>query len=143
MQKEPHPVEKADLDLKKTRGSILFRGSLVFCGSLSVVLGVLGIFLPLLPTTPFFLLAAACYSRSSKAFYLWLVNNPFIGKYILNYREKRIIPLKAKISSLAILWLTIILSIIFIVPWIWLKIVLLIVAAAVSFHILGFKSSQD
>ena len=62
---------------------------LISVGSLSVLLGILGIFLPLLPTTPFLLLAALCYSRSSERFYQWLVTNRWFGEYIRNYREGR------------------------------------------------------
>lgn len=59
---------------------------LIVCGTLSLALGILGIFLPVLPTTPFLLLAAACYARSSKRFYHWLMNTPWCGEYIHNYR---------------------------------------------------------
>ena len=76
---------------------------LISVGSLSVLLGILGIFLPLLPTTPFLLLAALCYSRSSERFYQWLVTNRWFGEYIRNYREGRGITSKHKISILCLL----------------------------------------
>ena len=72
---------------------------LILCGCLAVVLGILGIFLPLLPTTPFLLLAAACFFRSSPRLYNWLISHKRMGPYIRNFREHRAIPLKAKVIS--------------------------------------------
>ena len=63
--------------------------TLILVGSLSIGLAFLGIFLPLLPTTPFLLLAAACYLRSSDRFYHWLIYHKWFGNYIRNYREGR------------------------------------------------------
>ncbi len=61
--------------------------TLIVAGTICVCLGVAGIFLPLLPTTPFLLLAAVCYAGSSPRFYHWLMNNRWFGRYIKNYRE--------------------------------------------------------
>ena len=72
---------------------------MITTGTFFVGLGIIGIFLPLLPTTPFLLLAAACYARSSKRFYNWLLNNKWFGNYIKNYRERKGIPLQIKIIS--------------------------------------------
>ena len=71
-------------------------------GWLSVVLGVIGIFLPILPTTPFLLLAAACFVRTSPKFYQWLVGHPKLGKYLVYYLEGKGIPLKAKIYTIGL-----------------------------------------
>ena len=113
---------------------------LILAGSILVFLGVLGIFLPLLPTTPFLLLAAFCYARSSQKFYIWLLTNRWFGEYIRNYREKRAIPLKIKISTLLILWITILSSAYFFVPVIWGKILLILIAMGVSWHLLYLKT---
>ena len=80
---------------------------LIFAGFLFTALGVIGIFLPLLPTTPFLLLAAAAFFRSSEKYYRWLLDNKYLGKYIKNYREKRGIPSRAKITALILLWISI------------------------------------
>lgn len=74
-------------------------------GFISVILGTLGIFLPLLPTTPFLLLAALCFERSSDKFYNMLIENRYFGKYLKDYREKKGITMKNKIAALAILTL--------------------------------------
>lgn len=73
-------------------------------GGLAVVLAVLGIFLPLLPTTPFLLLASACFMRSSERLHRWLLNNRVFGEYLRNIEGKQGIPLRAKIVTLALLW---------------------------------------
>lgn len=73
-------------------------------GCLSFVLGVVGIFVPLLPTTPFLLLSAALWVRSSPRLYDWLLAHPCLGGYVRNFRENRAIPLRAKIVSLTLMY---------------------------------------
>ena len=96
---------------------------LIIAGTFFVILGVLGIFLPVLPTTPFLLLAAACYFRSSDRFYHWLVNNRILGTYIRNYLEGRGMSMKNKIITLVLLWITIGLTIIFGIQNIFIRII--------------------
>ncbi|EMR74903.1 hypothetical protein MBGDF03_00701 [Thermoplasmatales archaeon SCGC AB-540-F20] len=85
----------------------LFKWILITAGTVFVGLGIIGIILPILPTTPFLLLAAACYARSSKRFYDWLINNKWIGAYIKNYREGKGVPLKIKVFTISLLWITV------------------------------------
>ncbi len=113
---------------------------LIAAGILCLVLGVIGIFLPLLPTTPFFLLAAACFFRSSDRLYAWLLNHRFLGKRIKYYRVYKAISLRSKLFSIALLWLTIGYSAFFVVKALWLKIVLFLIAAGVSAHLLRFRT---
>jgi uncharacterized membrane protein YbaN (DUF454 family) len=113
---------------------------LIIVGSVCLGLGVIGIFLPLLPTTPFLLLAAACYFRSSETLYAWLLNHRYIGAYIRNFREHRAIPLRAKIISLTLMWGTMTYAILFVASWLWLRILLLLIAVAITVHILSYKT---
>ena len=113
---------------------------LIGIGSVSVVLGMLGVFLPLLPTTPFLLLAAACYVRSSERFYHWLIGHKCFGHHIKNYREGHGISFRAKVIALSMLWLTIGSSIIFFVPLTSVKILLLIIASCVTIHLFRIKT---
>lgn len=116
---------------------------LIIAGTLSIVLGIIGIFLPLLPTTPFLLLAAALYSKSSDKFYNWLINNRLLGSFIKNYREGKGISVQAKFISLSSLWLVMGATIIYAVEEIWLKIGLLIIAISVTIHLLRFPTYSE
>ncbi len=111
------------------------RRLLIGAGALSTGLGVIGIFVPILPTTPFLLLAAACYMRSSERFYRWLVTNRVFGAYIRNYIEGRGMPVRMKIFMILLLWLTIGLTIAFGVQNMVVRIVLICVAIGVTVHI--------
>jgi len=118
----------------------LLRGTLVILGTCFLGLGIVGVFLPLLPTTPFLLLAAACYARGSKRFYDWLLNNRWFGSYIKNYREGRGISLKLKVITLALLWGTITYSAFFVVDALYWRIILLVIAVGVTIHILKTRT---
>jgi uncharacterized membrane protein YbaN (DUF454 family) len=108
---------------------------LIGVGALSVVLGVLGMFLPLLPTTVFLLLAAWCFSRSSPRFHAWLLNNRVLGRYISAYHEGRGMSLRDKWISLATLWLGIGVTVVFFVDVLWVRCLLLAIAAGVTIHL--------
>lgn len=96
------------------------RYGLLGVGWLSVALGVIGIFLPVLPTTPFLLLAAACFMRSSQRFYDWLVNHPRLGPWIRDYLDGEGIPLKGKVYAIGLMWCSIALSCYLVQrPWAW------------------------
>ena len=116
------------------------KGILVASGTFFLVLGVIGIFIPLLPTTPFLLLSAACYIRGSKKFYNWLIKNKWFGEYIKNYQEGKGVPLNVKIISLIFLWITIIFSTIVIVSYFLIRIILIIIAIGVTIHIMTIKT---
>jgi uncharacterized protein len=118
----------------------LLKPVLIVAGTLCVALGVLGIFLPLLPTTPFLLLAAACYARSSPRLLHWLNHNRWFGEHIRNYREGRGIPLREKILAIAAIWITIGLTVIFFVTQPWVKALLIVIALAVTVHLLRIKT---
>ena len=119
----------------------LKRQLLIAIGTICVAIGLVGIFVPVLPTTPFLLLAAACYLRSSQRFYNWLMNNRWFGTYIRNYIEGRGIPLKVKLFTIALLWAAIGMSI-WLVANLVVTIVLLVIAAAVTLHIILIRAKK-
>jgi uncharacterized membrane protein YbaN (DUF454 family) len=119
------------------------RRLLATAGTVSMGLGIAGIFFPILPTTPFLLLAAYCYMRSSSRLYRWLLKNRFFGSYVRNYIEGRGMPLHLKIITIALLWLTIGLTAAFAVDYIVIRIVLIIVAVAVTIHIVMIKAKSE
>lgn len=120
---------------RKVASNRWLRGVLWSIGCLSVGAGVLGIFLPLLPTTPFLLLAAACFLRSSPAFYRWLVGHPRLGPFVVNYLDGKGMPRKAKVYTLLLLWFSIGLSM-WLVPLLWVRLLLVVIASCVSLYIL-------
>ena len=115
------------------------KGILVSSGTLFLFLGIIVIFIPLLPATPFLLLTAACYIRGSKKFYNWLIKNKWLGEYIKNYQEGRGVPLNVKIITIIFLWLTIMISIIFVSNFI-IQIILFFISIVVTIHILTIKT---
>ncbi len=127
----------------KIEKGIIKKVALITSGSLSLGLGVLGIFLPILPTTPFLLLSAACYANSSKKFHRWLLGNKVFGKYIKDYKEKRGLTLKTKITAIAVLWLTISCSAFFAVDILWVKFLLFLVAIGVTIHLIHIKTIKS
>lgn len=112
----------------------------VIIGTISLILGIIGIFLPVLPTTPFLLLAATLYLKGSKKAYDKLISHPKLGPYILNFQKNKAITFKTKVYSVSLLWTTILLSAIFFVNLIWIKILLIAIAIGVTIHILSFKT---
>ena len=116
---------------------------LIVAGTFFVGLAIVGIFLPILPTVPFLLLASACYAKSSKRFHNWLLNNKWFGIYFKNYQNGEGIPLKMKILSISLLWVTIIFSGVFIVHILFVRIILILIAIGVTIHILHIKISKQ
>ena len=115
------------------------RWLLLGIGWISVALGVIGIFLPVLPTTPFLLLAAACFVRSSRRVYIWLVTHPRLGPWIRDYLDGHGIPLKAKVYAIGLMWASILLSC-YLVPLLPARLFMLTSAVLVTAYILRQKT---
>jgi hypothetical protein len=105
----------------RKHGSVTVRVLLALLGTLFLVLGVVGLFTPVLPTTPFVLLAAACYARASTRFYNGLMNHRTLGPVIREWRHHRSIPYRAKVVAIATMAATFTVSIVFFVRPAWLQ----------------------
>ena len=116
---------------------------LLIAGTLLTAIGIIGIFVPILPTTPFLLLAAACYIRSSLKFYNWLLNNRIFGAYVKNYIQGKGMPLRVKVFTVILLWVTIGLSIWFAVQVLVIRIILVLVALGVTAHVIRIKTTKE
>lgn len=112
---------------------------LITTGTFFIGAGIVGIFIPILPTTPFLLISAALYARSSQRFYYWLISNRIFGCYIKNYREGRGVPIKVKIFTISFLWITISCSALFAIDIFWLRILLFVIAVGVTAHIIKIR----
>jgi len=115
---------------------------LIVAGFTSLALGVVGIVLPLLPTTPFVLLSAACFSRCNKKLENWLLQSRVFGPFIENYRTGQGISKLHKIASVVFLWAGLI-STMVITREVWIAVVLLIVGVGVTTHILLIKTKRS
>ena len=118
------------------------RAVLFGVGVLSLGTGVVGMFVPLLPTTCFLLLAAWCFGKSSPRLHQWMFHNQWFGVYLRDYKEGRGIPRAVKIGSLSLLWLTIGGTVVFAISVLWVRILLVGIALAVTAHVTMLRNSQ-
>lgn len=125
-------------DPVKPNQSPIMRWLLIGLGCLFLALGIVGVVLPVLPTTPFVLVAAACFARSSPRLYQWLLNHGHIGPYIKAWRYERRIPRRAKILAVTMIVLSIGASILFVIPLLPVKILLGVIAISVILYICHF-----
>lgn len=109
-------------------------------GLLSLGLGILGAFLPVLPTTPLLLLSAALFLRGNERLYEWLMNHPRLGTYISNFTKHKAIPLRVKIVSVSFLWLTLLNCAIFVAEHWAMRLLFLAIAVGVTIHILSYRT---
>ncbi len=135
---------KRDASRREPIGVRARRVLLISAGALFVGLGVVGVVLPLLPTTPFLLLAAACFVRSSARLHRWLLGNRVFGDYLRRYRDGEGLPLASKLTTLVLLWGTLAVSALAAAPprlW-WVRLLLLAVGGGVTVHILRIKTQK-
>lgn len=116
----------------------------VLAGIISLILGIIGVFLPLLPTTPFILLSASLFARSSDKLYNKLIEHKMFGKIVRDFHEDKSISLHAKIISLSLMWASMLYAIIFVAQdKLWLQILLGIIVIGVTIHILRYKTKKN
>ena len=113
---------------------------LTICGLISLGLGIAGAFLPVLPTTPFLLLAATLFLKGNEKLHHWLMNHPSLGIYISNFLVHKAIPMKVKICSMSTLWITLLYCAIFVAEHLLLRIGFILIAIGVTIHILSYKT---
>ena len=120
----------------------LKRRLFVIAGTIALGIGVVGIIIPILPTTPFLLLAAICYMRGSQRLYNALLCNRFIGSYVRNYLEGKGMSLKMKIWTLSLLWIAIVCTAALSADSLVIRIILAVVLIGVTIHILTVKTAK-
>jgi uncharacterized membrane protein YbaN (DUF454 family) len=118
----------------------LKRRLFVIAGTVALIFGVVGIILPVLPTTPFLLLAAICYMRGSQRLYNALLRNRFVGNYVRNYLEGRGMSLTNKIWTISLLWITILCTAFLVTESLVIRIILAVVLIGVTVHILLIRT---
>lgn len=131
---------RGDLHLARFRATQFLY---VVAGTVALGLGLIGIVLPLLPTTPLLLLAAFCYARGSERFYLWLMTNRYIGGYIRAWRENRGIPLRVKVYVIALLWVVMGLTIVFVIPLAAVRVLLALIGIGVTIYLVQLPTLKE
>lgn len=117
---------------------------LLAAGTVCVLLGVVGIFVPVLPTTPFLLLAAACYARSCDACYTWLLEHRWFGSFIRNWHERRGVTRRQKTFAVAFLWAGIGASVALGTDLWWVRLTLVAIATCTTAYLLlGLKTLDE
>ena len=111
------------------------------CGWAALGLGVVGLAVPILPTVPFLLLAAACFLRSSERWHRWLVSHPVFGPHIADYLAGRGLRARTKVVAIAMLWASVLVSVVLLVPLLAVDVVLLAVATGVSVYLLRLPTA--
>lgn len=118
----------------------ILRALLVVFGTLMLGLGIVGLYLPGLPTTPFLLLAAACYVRSSERLYTWLIRHPRLGPHVSTFLQEKAVPRKVKIISLIIAWTVLGALALFVLETLWVQILLFAVLVLKTAVMLSLKT---
>lgn len=119
------------------------RWLLLIAGWVAFVLGIIGLLLPVIPTTPFLLVSAACWVRSSPRFYLWLITHRWFGQYLRYYLSGEGIPRRIKVIAITLLWLMILPTAILIVQYRWLSISMLLIGTVVSIYLIRQPEPQQ
>lgn len=113
---------------------------LTILGLISLGLGILGAFLPVLPTTPLLLLSAALFLRGNRRLYDWLMNHPRLGVYISNFMKHKAIPLRVKVVAVSMLWITLLYCAIWVAGHWAFRLFFILTAIWVTIHILSYKT---
>jgi len=134
---DPSDSVSAPEQVKGLAKPLWFAAGTIFLG-----IGIVGIALPILPTTPFLLLATACYLRSSKRMYDWMMANRVFGRHLRDYQEGRGMSWKAKVGVIAFLWMAISITVMFFTDELWLRALLMVIAVAVTAHVATIRPKQ-
>lgn len=136
-------MEKENAGIPKISNNKFLRILLLVCGFLFTFLAILGAILPLIPTTPFLIVAAACFYRSSERFYNLLMYNRYFGHYLRDYTLGKGIPLRVKIVALLFLWVSALVSVFIFIPYLWLKVLVITITAGVTAHLYMIRTKKS
>ena len=114
----------------------------VILGCVCLGLAILGVFLPVLPTTPFLLLSAALFLRGNRRLYDWLMRHPKFGPYIRNFTVYKSIPLRVKVVSVTLVWITLLNCAIFVSEQWFVRLIFILIAIGVTLHICSYKTTK-
>ena len=137
-----HQIPPVEGSVGETPYMSIKRIALLIMGHVSIALGLIGIFIPVLPTTPFLLLASYCFYKSSDRLHAWLMNHPLLGEKLRNYFEHRSVSRRTKITAIAFLWTSLLVSMILINIG-YVRVIMAFVGTAVTVHLLALRTMPD
>lgn len=114
----------------------------ILLGTICLIIGAIGIVVPLLPTTPLWLLTCWFYFRGSRRLYNRVMNNHYFGYYVKGFLVDKAIPLHSKIISVSIMWVSCIGTVLFLTFPIWAKVILILITSGVTIHILLYPTKK-
>ena len=120
----------------------VLRWILLISGFVFIALAIIGIFLPVLPTVPFLLLASGCFARSSERFYTWLLDHTHLGPLLRPYLRGCGIPRATKLKAIALIWASIAISVLFLLETLWVRVFLLVIALGVTIYLLYLPTAE-
>jgi uncharacterized membrane protein YbaN (DUF454 family) len=135
--------KEMDLSLDPVSLPLFLRWLLLLLGLLYTAAGLAGVFLPLLPTTPFLLLAAACFARSSQRCHRWLLEHPLFGTTLRQWQQERALPRRSKYVAVTLLTLSLGSSIFFFVQPFYLKVLLFMLGLFLAIFLLRLPDTAD
>lgn len=115
----------------------------IILGTAFFILGAIGIFVPLLPTTPFWLLTCWFYIRSSESLYHRVMKNRYFGSYVRGFLVDKAIPMRSKVLSIGLIWLSTLLTSWLLSGYIWIKILLVVISSGVTWHISSYPTKRE
>ena len=133
---------KDNISQHRAELSKFYRYVYLMSGILLVVIGIIGIFLPILPTTIFLILASACFVKGSPRANEWLRDHKILGAYIKNYQDKSGLTIRAKVLNIAVLWLMILSSAFLFTEELFIRLLLIAIAVGVTIHLLMVKTKK-
>ena len=117
--------------------------SLIIIGIISLSMGIIGVVIPILPTTPFLLLSLGCFVKSSDPLYQFITKNKYLAPYVEGFLNENGVPLKAKVKAIILIWITIGFSVLYVIENNLVKLMLIIIASLVSFYLITRKTSRS
>lgn len=115
----------------------------IVLGTCFLIIGAIGIVIPLLPTTPFWLLTCWFYVHSSETLYNRVMHNRYFGSYIRGFVVDKAIPLRSKIISISVMWISTLLTSFWLMGYLWVKILLALISAVVTWYILSYPTKRQ
>ena len=125
--RKPRPAS----DIAPARSAVV-RGFLLAAGVAATLLGAIGLFLPVMPTTPFLILAAACFARASPRLDRMLTESTLFGPAIVEWRRHRSIPWRTKLAAIGLMSFSLVATIVFFAEATWLRVTLAVLGVAIA-----------